>query len=850
MSDDELQQVFREEAEELVRGLGRRLLELESSAPGEGRDEVVRHLFRMAHTLKGSAATAQRNDIAQVAHTLESCLDAVRKGVLAPEKRLVSASLLACDALAAALTRPLSEGEISQIEQALQSARSGTPGPAPPAPAAGSGRSKASRKRRSATGARELEALCEAVSRLASEQSDRAFDAAAEAAAALAEASVGARTSSIAASLHEALSNGARRARARMPLIEAAVVCVDYLQTEMASGASDAEAAAVMKLLSASAPAVESPTGAAGASPASPPTSPAASSERVVEAASGVPQPAADGTVRIPVSLLDSILYRLDELVAVKLRIDYQRRQIEEALESVDLAIGRARLGAGELSDVLHAHKRRLENVRRDVAQEVHHLGVVAQGLQEDLKEVRMVPVGPTLDPLRRTTRDLAERLGKEAVLEVEGEDVRVDKRLLELIRDPLNQLLRNALAHGIEPPDERAAAGKPRRGRIRIAAESRESQVFIEVQDDGRGISAERVLAAAVERGLVDAERARSMTDREALNLIFAPGFSTASAVTEISGRGVGLDVVRENVARLGGRIDFFTEPGRGTKFNLRLPLTLVAARGLLVIASRECYCLPLTSIEEVLVVEPEQIGATQGRLAITWRNQAVTYARLHELLAGTGSSRPRSRLPAVVLALSERRLALGVDDVLGQEEIVVKGPAPGTPRLPFVAGATSMADGRLVTVLDPAALVEAASVSAMRASPEARRPVTVLVVDDSLTSRTMIAGVLEQHGYQTVVAHDGEVAWATLMRQQVDLVVSDVEMPVLDGLSLVRRMRANDATRLLPVVLLTSLEAREDQMRGAEAGADAYVVKHRFDAGAFLAMVHELVGAPREAP
>ncbi|HZH03783.1 MAG TPA: response regulator, partial [Myxococcaceae bacterium] len=636
------------------------------------------------------------------------------------------------------------------------------------------------------------------------------------------------------------------------PAVGAALMAVDFLTSHLSgtAGSSDEVAAVEASLRAAAASAAGTLAAAAVISEAR--AAPGFAERRSpADRRSNPPPPPAprptapppDASVRISISLLDSILYRLDELVAVKLRLDYQRRQVEEAQETLDGAVSRARLAGVDPARELDAHKRRLEMIRRDLAQEVHFLGILAQELQEDVKEVRMVPLGPVLEPFRRVVRDLASSLGKEASLDIEGEAVRVDKRLLELIRDPLTHLLRNSIDHGVELPDERVASGKPKRASIRIVAESRESQVWLNILDDGRGISVERVKAVALERGVVERERLAAMTEREVLNLIFAPGFSTAVDVTEISGRGVGLDVVRENVGRLGGRIEFYTEPGQGTQFTLCLPLTLAASRGLLVVAGQDTYCIPLGAVEEVISVEPQDLGMAQGHFAVNWGRQATSFVRLEDLLAGRVSARPRGRVYAIILALSDRRLALGVDDLLGQEEVVVKGLGAGTPRLTFVAGATSLADGKLVTVLEPGALMEAAAAATARgvAPQRTTRTATILVADDSLTTRTMMASVLERAGYKTVMAHDGAYAASLLGQQAFDLVVSDVEMPNLDGFGLVKYLRSGAQHAQVPAILVTSLNTPEDRARGAEAGANAYIVKKDFDPSAFLALVSE---------
>src|SRR5919106_450803 len=336
-------------------------------------------------------------------------------------------------------------------------------------------------------------------------------------------------------------------------------------------------------------------------------------------------------------------------------------------------------------------------------------------------------------------------------------------------------------------------------------------------------------------------------MSDRDALNLIFLPGFSTAAVTTDISGRGVGLDVVRENVARLGGRIEFTSVPEQGTRFLPSLPLTLAAARGLFVRSDKDTYCIPLSAVEEARALIPDDVGLSEGQHFLKVRANAIPFVQLADLLAARPSRRPERQGLAVLLALSDRRIAVGVDEVLGQEEMVVRSLAAGTPPLKLVAGATAIADGTLVTVLEPAALLDAMQeLGPARAEvPAKSRQRTILVVDDALTTRSMLVSLLDRVGFRTLAAADGEAGYALLRSEPVDLVVSDVEMPGLDGVALTRRIRATAGMDRLPVILVTSLATVADRARGAESGANGYVVKSDFDPEAFVQMVREELGA-----
>lgn len=826
MPADELLQIFQDESRELLAELSRALLQLESEPTAS--PERLRNIFRLAHTLKGAAASVGRDDLASVAHALETALEPLRSAGQVPSSALVSAALATTDLLAAGVERPLEENEAARVIAGLVS--TGAPvGAEPITP-------QVSRKRRrkapDALPVKEqILALLGTVAGMANGAPADAWRAAAATAQSLAarfkeQGPEQRLTSGIQAALLQAAAG-----RPAQEVVEAALMALDLLDSGLSTDVGEEDLEPILGRLDRRHRREREP-GAAG------------------EEEKAAPTASAGPTLRIPVVLMDTMLYRLDELAAVRLRFDFLRRDLALSQEQLETALAKAPVN-GPLGAALDAHRRRLETVHRQLAQEVHALGVTASALQDDVKEVRMVPIGPVLEPFRRVVRELALKLGKQVSLTVEGQEVRVDKRVLDLVRDPLTHLLRNAVDHGLERPEDRLLLGKPPQGEVRISARSGEAQIVIQVSDDGRGISPSEVKRVALARGIVEPARAAAMTDRELLNLIFSPGFSTTTQITETSGRGVGLDVVRENVAQLGGRIDFFSQEGRGAQFSLTLPLALSASRGLIVGAARQTYCLPLGSVEEVLALEPGEVRMARGRLAIQWRHQAVPYARLEDVLRGVPSRPPERHGFAALIALSDLRVAIGLDEVHGQEEIVVKTAAGGAPRLPFVAGVAGLADGRLISVLEPTTLLDAArgATSAHhRGQGGPRRQRTVVVADDSLTSRSMVSSVLEGAGYRTLLAPDGEAAFALLSSEPVELVVSDVEMPVLDGLSLVRRIRASAQHAGLPVILLTSLGDAQDRGRGAEAGASGYLNKQSFDRAAFLEMVQDFVGPEGE--
>ncbi len=481
-------------------------------------------------------------------------------------------------------------------------------------------------------------------------------------------------------------------------------------------------------------------------------------------------------------------------------------------------------------------HRRRLEyqlgdGGERSVSDELD----VGERLLDDLKRaaigMRTLPLSSIVAPLPRAVRDLAAESGKEVELVVEGADTELDRVILEGLPEPLIHLLRNAVAHGIETPQERERRGKPARGRLELRAEQRGGLVEVTVGDDGRGAS----------EATLEEARGSSLTE-----VLTKPGFSTAREVNGISGRGVGLDAVKEQVEAFGGSIEVRSEPGKGMDVILRLPLALALVEVLLVERAGTVFGFPLASVEEAL-----SLGETlslAGRPAIEVRGRSILLADLAQLV-GDAAGSPRAP-PVVVLTASGRRVAVTCDALLGQEEVVVKSLGPLLASLSMYMGAAILGDDRIALLVDPAALVRAAVEQRGTAAPrvvaaaEPSAP-TLLVVDDSLTIRELQRSILEAAGYRVQTAGDGREALVQLdAHDAIELVVTDVEMPGMDGVELTAAIRAHETRSSLPVVIVTSLGDDEDRRRGIEAGADAYMVKRKFDQHDLLETVERLVG------
>lgn len=517
------------------------------------------------------------------------------------------------------------------------------------------------------------------------------------------------------------------------------------------------------------------------------------------------------------------------------------------------------------LLEFLSENEKHLKSLERDIralhrgfTADYNHLSLLTDDLHEGVRRVRMLPVGSLLEALPRMVRDLAREHGKEVVLHVEGTHTEVDRQVLELMRDPLIHLLRNAVDHGIESPQVREAAGKPRRGTIRLAAAQKGNTLVLEVGDDGAGIDVDAVRKAAIQRGLISPKEAAGLGHPETLNLIFRSQLSTRSETTSLSGRGVGLDVVRKGLEQLQGLVEVNTAPGKGTTFLLTLPLTLATSQVLLVEAGGLSVALPTTTVERILRIDPAQIGHIEGKPAISVNGRPLPLASLAhvlELPAAAPPETPGQKIPVVVVGVAEQRVPFRVDELHAPQEVLVKPLGRQLRRVPNVAGATILGTGQVVVILNAADLVNSAQ-SAPAMSPESLGMVSqprrrrVLVVDDSLTTRALEKSILENAGYEVLLAGDGEEAWALVQSEPLDAIVADINMPRMDGFALTEKVKQSERFKEMPLVLVTSLESPHDKMRGMEAGADAYITKGTFDQQKLLETLERLIGQDDSRP
>lgn len=835
LSDEEIMrqvlEAFQEEQTEHRQAIANILLELEHDADNPQRETLLTQLFREAHSLKGGARAAGIEAVEQMAHCMEDLFSAVRAGTLhlTPD---------VCDPVYAALE---SIGEMMGQVAAGQEA--------------------------------DLQPHQQVLDNLACclEQAQAAP-----------------------AAPHEP------PARPATPVQKPTVAPAPPAEAEEPPAVpvpaeQDAEIVA-----------------AAGQSPVTAAARPAAVEE--------IPWESANTTVRLSINTLDSLMSETGELITSAVRAQQRARDARALIDiparwrriwrQINPIINRIRKQQPELHPTVHHLHDRERIIRLSEAEsssvslvqydtvmllealiaantllndlETHlaehargtgedsaRLSAVTNRLQDQIRRTRMLPLTTLFSPMRVQLREMMRVAGKQIILEIDDGGAEADRQVLESLREVLLHLLRNAVDHGIEPAETRVAHGKPPQGRVSLHAVVSGDYLDLSVEDDGAGLDVEAIKQRALLQGLLNEMDMSRSSEADIVDLIFLPGFSTRHKVDKLSGRGVGLDVVRSQVERMHGQVSVHTMAGEGCVFAIRVPLSLTSSHGLLLKVGQGTYMLPLESVQRIVPVSPRDIRMIEGQTALVLDDHAITLIHLADLLsetkqlklgsehgAGRGSAQPAStagqRSLALLLGSGERQVACLVDAILGEQELVVhRLPAP-LQRVRFVAGATVLADGKVVPILDLVDVLRSAigargmiSITPEMAGQQAVP--TILVVDDSITTRTLEKNILEAAGYQVQLAIDGAEAMHVLHRMiengGCDLLLSDIDMPNLNGFDLTSQVRSDPQLKHLPIVLMTSLDTPADRERGLSAGADAYIVKRAFDQQSLLDTISHLI-------
>jgi len=801
MNDEELltklRQAFKMEAEERLASLTTKLLELEKDAAGARADELLEVAYREAHSLKGASGAVEVSDVETLCQSMESVFSAMKQKVLLPKPALFDAFHEAVSVIESIvndetdMNRRGHDEEIASLVDRLESLKNGT-GPHAEVPASE---------------------------------------------------------------------------------VAPAVVAEDITEARPIVDDSAQEETADCKQTNA----IDSaPTGATDC-----------------ECAEGIVQPKRTAkpltsqTVRIAADKLDSLLLKVEELLSLKLMAQQnlddlrnmqgffdmwtkKRSQFEKQIGAQRNRIDTDDKGGDNrdttavmsgildhldwTGDKIQDLGTELKKAIRAGSENQYSLGRMVDDLLDDMKQVTMLPFSTLLSVFPKMIRDLAREQGKEIALEITGSEIEIDKRILEEMKDPLIHLLRNSADHGLEDPTTRTGLGKTPGGTIGInVIQTEGDKVEIVIADNGRGIDPARVRDEAVDRGIISRDDAESLDDQAAIGLIFRSGVSTSSKVTQISGRGLGMAIVQERIESLGGTLAIESTVGEGTCFKIVLPVTLATFRGILVRSGGRRFIVPSVHVDRVVKFSRGAIGTVEGAETIELDGQALSLVALSEVLAlgGTdGGGRESAHVIAVVLGSGTGRIAFAVDEVLNEQEVLVKSLGKQLARVRNIAGVTILGSGKPVLIVNVADLLKsaagAAATSRLAPGPAGERDESrksILIAEDSITSRTLLKNILESAGYAVTTAVDGFEAFTALSAGRFDLVVSDVEMPRMNGFELTSKIRGTATTAKTPVVLVTALKSPEDRERGFDAGASAYIVKSSFDQSNLLDTLKRLL-------
>jgi two-component system chemotaxis sensor kinase CheA len=538
------------------------------------------------------------------------------------------------------------------------------------------------------------------------------------------------------------------------------------------------------------------------------------------------------------------------QIARMEKEAEYVRRSSSIALRQ---GRGHTRVSAflDSMGSQTRALARQTSSIRRLHQRSSWTMACLGKQLQSDIWQARMVPADGLLEGFRKMMRDLARDESKDIDFRVTNTGVHADRRVLEMLKDPLMHLLRNAVSHGIEPPRERNAKGKLTTGLVALRVGTQGQRLTIDIEDDGRGVDLARVAEVAVRQGILSGTDASRCSPRELGRILFRPGFSTSRVVTDLSGRGMGLSVVQEAVRRLQGDLEIEARHGGGTVLHLSVPLSIATHRLLLVGCGGQSFAVPIQSLERVCRMKLQSIDTIEGKPVLLLDGHAVPLFSLHHLLGldRSSTSIEPGVLKVLVLRFGGQQAAIAVDTFLWESEAVIQDLGPAAARDGKISGGVVLDDGGIAFVLNLTQLLETRSHPESPSGFLPSKPVrgrispSILVVDDSLTTRTLEKSILEANGYRVQVAVDGLEALTKLRTEKADLVITDIQMPNMDGFALLEAMKGDLSLRGIPVIVVTSLDRREDQQRGLDLGADAFIVKGKFDQAELLAAIRQIL-------
>jgi len=616
-----------------------------------------------------------------------------------------------------------------------------------------------------------------------------------------------------------------------------------------------------------------------------PNVSPQTIKEKEKQSAKKTDQSEIEESVRLSTKKLDSLLLKVEELVSLKLASGQHLKNLKETMLSFDTwkkrwansestfrwirRKVRADQKSSELRDLeqlkkletfLEWNQKHVSSLEQRIKQMIdvsekdqRSLSIMIDDVLDDMKKVTMLPFSSLSQVFPKMIRDLCRQQAKTVDFKITGNSVEIDRRILEELKDPLVHLLRNAVDHGIETTEVRKKLQKNQRASLNlIISQTLGNKVEIVVEDDGKGIDLDRVRREAIKRGMITEKDADRLTQKENLSLIFRSELSTSPIITQISGRGLGLAIVQERIQKLGGTLTVESEFGKNTIFRMLVPITLATSRGILVQLNEKLFVVPVTYVKRVLRVETESVKTVENKATITLEGEVLSFVSLSDLLEiqSPGKTEKKEHLTVIVLEVSGKHIACQVDEVLGEQEVLVKSLGKQLSRVKNIAGATILGSGKVVPMLNVHDLIKSSGKMTLTQpivteddDIKITQGKSILVAEDSITSRMLIQNILESADYEVTTAVDGLDAYTTFKSGEFDLVVSDVEMPKMNGFELTQKIRDDKQHAEIPVVLVTSLQSSEDRKRGIDAGANAYIVKSNFDQSNLLEVIARLI-------
>ncbi|MDO8445074.1 MAG: hybrid sensor histidine kinase/response regulator [Deltaproteobacteria bacterium] len=560
-------------------------------------------------------------------------------------------------------------------------------------------------------------------------------------------------------------------------------------------------------------------------------------------------------TIRVETNKLDKLMSQTGELNVTKLRIAQRLEDINDVLILWENISRKLPKSVTEDKPIIERFGVLLNTLRNALYEDSSRLDLVTAELEDSISRIRLLPLSTIFNLFQRMVRDLAKDKAKEVRLVIEGGETAADKRIIEEIKDPLMHMVRNAVDHGIEMPDERVRKNKPRTGTITLKAYQTPANVVIEVSDDGQGLDIEAIKRAALKRKTMNENEISAMSPSQIQSLIFVSGVSTSAFVSDVSGRGVGLDVVRANVERLKGTIHIESSPDKSCTIKIQLPLTLATSKVMIVTVNNMKYAVPVEHIQTTCLINRKNVFTIEGRKTIVFDKLPVPVVDLSDLLELRGTNPvfnghiPKSEtLPCIIISTGDDKLGFFVNELLDEQEVVLKQYSSILKRARNISGSTILGTGEVCMVLNPYDLIKSAKkkkapTAEEKPVKEAETGKSILVAEDSITVRTQMKRILEGAGYEVTVAVDGLEAYNKLGGRPFDALVSDITMPNMDGLALTERIRQNKKYKEMPVILVTSLASDEDRQRGMDAGANAYITKPSFDQKVLLDTLRRLI-------